>query len=246
MSVNRAIESLLMRQDLWRGQPEQQVASGYDTGFPELVDSLPKWPAHGICELLTPVPGAGELGLLLPLLRQYLSAETYQPVALVAPNFIPNAQTLAWLQLPPEYFLWLDVTERREALWAMEQLLANGSCPLVLGWFAHLSLKEARRLQLAAESGNALGFCLLPVSQAGNNHPVPLKLALEPLAGNRSRLQILKRRGGWPVPEIVLSGVMVPGWYALAEVTLSSPSNVVAGPWDHAQESDRQVSNYHD
>lgn len=240
--MNNALESLLQRQDLWRGQPELQAVAGYKTGLYELTDHMPYWPAHGICELFTPAPGCGELGLLLPLFQQYLSAATLKPIALVAPKFIPNAQMLAWMQLSPEYVLWLDVTARRDALWAMEQLLKSGSCPLVLGWFDTLSLKEARQLQLAAESGNALGFCLLPMSQAGNNHPIPLKLALTPLTENRCCLQILKRRGGWPVPEIRLSGIAVPGWRPA--MTITHDANVVIGPW-HDSEGKQSTRQQH-
>ncbi|QSX35252.1 translesion DNA synthesis-associated protein ImuA [Shewanella avicenniae] len=203
-----AISSLLARQDLWLGHANGQLQSGYQTGFDELQAHLPYWPAHGVCELLSDGAGAGELGLLLPIIES-VCMDTDAPILIIAPPYMLNPEALRVLRVPPERFVWLDIAFEKEALWAMEQALRSGSCGLVLGWFDNLSLKAARRLQLAAEEGNCLGFCMLPLTSAGNEHPIPLKLALKTSQGE-CYLQILKRRGGWPVSDIHLADLAVP------------------------------------
>lgn len=204
-----AISSLLARQDLWLGDNNTLPLNGPSTGFTELAQHLPHWPAHGVCELYSQGVGSGELGLLLPLLTALCADEAQLPIMLIAPTALPNAYGLALLQLPPERFIWLDVTDAKEALWAMEQALHSGSCSLVLGWFDKLSLKAARRLQLAAEESDSLGVCFLPLTAANNQHPLPLKLALH-TDGEQPQLDIIKRRGGWPVAGITLTELAMP------------------------------------
>ncbi|WP_345873748.1 hypothetical protein [Shewanella algae] len=128
-------------------------------------------------------------------------------IMLIAPPLQPLAQSFAQHGIAAERILWLELTQRKEVLWAMEQGLSSGACPLVLAWLDKLTLSEARRLQLAAEQGKALGICQLPMAQADSNHPVTLKLAISAAGVNTARLQILKRRGGWPVPELHLRGL---------------------------------------
>ncbi|WP_413737537.1 hypothetical protein [Shewanella sp. BJSY2023SW001] len=128
-------------------------------------------------------------------------------IMLIAPPLQPLAQSFAQHGIAAERILWLELTQRKEVLWAMEQGLSSGACSLVLAWLDKLTLSEARRLQLAAEQGKALGICQLPMAQADSNHPVTLKLAISAAGVNTARLQILKRRGGWPVPELHLRGL---------------------------------------
>ncbi|MCH1923810.1 translesion DNA synthesis-associated protein ImuA [Shewanella sp. C32] len=218
-----ALTSLLNRQDLWLGEQAATQLHGMSTGFAELTQHLPYWPAHGVCELYSQGLGCGELGLLQPLMHAVCSASEPAPIMLIAPPALPNAFGLALLQLPPERFIWLNISSAREALWAMEQVLHSGSCGLVIGWFEQLSLKAARRLQLAAEEGNSLGFCVLPLTQAGNQHPLPLKLALQ-ADSSAVRLSILKRRGGWPVNDIALPHVAVPMWRKMALAAAAEPA----------------------
>ncbi|WP_052074692.1 translesion DNA synthesis-associated protein ImuA [Shewanella mangrovi] len=208
LNANHAISSLLTRQDLWLGHPGNRLLTGHSSGFDELRAHLPHWPAHGVCELLCDGPGSGVLGLLLPLLES-VCANTEAPIMLIVPPLPPNAHAFALWRLPPERFVWLDISAAKEALWAMEQALRSGSCGLVIGWFTELSLKAARRLQLAAEEGDTLSFCVLPLSAVGNDHPLPLKLAIESTASGQ-QLQILKRRGASPVRDIALADLAVP------------------------------------
>lgn len=209
--------------------------SGFEALDAQLSDA--GWPRQGICELFSQSPGHGELSLLLPLMRYLLPAQCGSHsernhlarsqseknqskrnqfrgdesrdamIMLIAPPLQPLAQSFAQHGIAAERILWLELTQRKEVLWAMEQGLSSGACPLVLAWLDKLTLTEARRLQLAAEQGKALGICQLPMAQADSNHPVTLKLAISVAGVNTAKLQILKRRGGWPVPELHLRGL---------------------------------------
>ncbi|BCV28358.1 ImuA family protein [Shewanella algae] len=226
---SQALNGLLERRDLWLGPGSQGKILGYPSGFEALNAQLSDagWPRQGICELFSQSPGHGELSLLLPLMRYLLPAQCGSHskrnhsernqsrgdesrdtmIMLIAPPLQPLAQSFAQHGIAAERILWLELTQRKEVLWAMEQGLSSGACPLVLSWLDKLTLSEARRLQLAAEQGKALGICQLPMAQADSNHPVTLKLAISAAGVNTARLQILKRRGGWPVPELHLRGL---------------------------------------
>jgi len=231
---SQALNGLLERRDLWLGPGSQGKILGYPSGFETLDAQLSDagWPRQGICELFSQSPGHGELSLLLPLMRYLLPAQCGSHseinhsersqskrnqsrgdeskdamIMLIAPPLQPLAQSFAQHGIAAERILWLELTQRKEVLWAMEQGLSSGACPLVLAWLDKLTLSEARRLQLAAEQGKALGICQLPMAQADSNHPVTLKLAISAAGVNTAKLQILKRRGGWPVPELHLRGL---------------------------------------
>ncbi|QSX31595.1 translesion DNA synthesis-associated protein ImuA [Shewanella cyperi] len=190
-----ALPSLLARQDIWVGQEIAPLVPGHGSGFDSLDALLPDrgWPRQGVCELICSHPGLGELALLSPLLAT-LSRQSDALVLLVAPSLLPVPQYLLQQGIAMERLYWVDSRDRKEQLWAMEQALSSGGCQLVLAWLTHLSLSEARRLQLASEKGQSLGIVCLPSQPEA--HPVPLKLALEPGEGAQVRLRLLKRRGG--------------------------------------------------
>jgi hypothetical protein len=93
--------------------------------------------------------------------------------------------------------------ESNDALWATEQALRAGTCGAVLAWPATANMKRLRRLQLAAETGNALGVLFRPGSVAAENSPAAMRLKLDP-APRGLAVHILKRRGGWPTGPIIL------------------------------------------
>ncbi|PKG57950.1 translesion DNA synthesis-associated protein ImuA [Shewanella sp. GutDb-MelDb] len=182
-----SLNQLLERQDIWRGQQWQQQHVAYPTGFSLLDKNLADngWPQIGVCEILCDGVGQGELSIVLPLLKQLIShcvSSTQindSMVMLVAPPHIPSPQALLQQGLDVERLIWIDTEERKERLWSIEQALASGSVPLVLAWLDSLSITEARRLQLAAEKGQALCMLYLPTTNAQLSHPVNLRLVLQ-------------------------------------------------------------------
>lgn len=222
----------LWRAGAWQGEyPSQQ--SGYPSGFSELDRHLADngWPQQGVCEFLCHGAGQGELSIILPLLKRFLcttqiksldNSEFSDPIVLlVAPPFIPYPQALELQGIDVQRLVWLDSHDRKEQLWAIEQALSSGTVPLVLAWLDNLSITESRRLQLAAEKGKSLCFLYLPLKVANDSHPVTLRLSLRrerysvvkdqnlPLriinTVGKTRVDIIKRRGGWPSTEFSLS-----------------------------------------
>ena len=86
----------------------------------------------------------------------------------------------------------IHAPEPDDALWAFEQCLRSGSCAAVLGWPEGASHAALRRLQVAADHGQALGVALRSARHAPQPSPAALRLQLLPDGG----LQVLKCRGG--------------------------------------------------
>ena len=140
--------------------------------------------------MLSPAPGLSELRLLWPVLARLSRADGR--VVLVAPPFVPCA--IAW-QRAGVLLSRLEIIrapEPADALWAFEQCLRSGSCAAVLGWPEGASHAALRRLQVAADHGQALGVALRSVRHAPQSSPAALRLQLLPDGG----LQVLKCRGG--------------------------------------------------
>ena len=92
-----------------------------------------------------------------------------------------------------------QAAEARDALWATEQCLRAGCLSAVLCWPQKVDDRALRRLQVAAESGQALAFAFRDARVAAQPSPAALRLQFE--AG---QLRVLKCRGGLapahPVP----------------------------------------------
>lgn len=192
-----ALDELLDSRRLWRGRPAATPASSQPTGHAALDAALPTggWPRGALSELLLPEPGLGELSLLWPALAQLSQAQG--EIVLVDPPCVPFAP--AWraagvvldrlhlLQPPP-----------KQALWAVEQCLRSGACAAVVFWPQRVDDRALRRLQVAAESGRALGFALRPIEAAANPSPAALRIAVDRAP---RQLRVLKCRGGLAPPQ---------------------------------------------
>lgn len=197
-----SLEDLLQRADLWRGGTAPAVV-GLPTGFAALDALLPGagWPAGALTEILTNRSGIGELQLLMPTLARFTHEDRW--VAFIAPPYIPYAPALRRAGVNLAHVLVVHPRENRDALWAMEQALRAGTCGAVLAWPTLVDMKRLRRLQLAAETGNAVGMLFRTVAAAVENSPAALRLRLEP-AADALAVHILKRRGGWPTGPVIL------------------------------------------
>lgn len=189
-----ALESLLSARTVWRaGRSAAAEPLGEPTGFAALDALLPQggWPCGALTELLIPADGVGELAVLMPTLARLTAAGTR--VALVAPPYRPYAPS--W-QAAGVDLRWLDVVDgdARNALWAFEQCLRSGACAAVVGWPRQADAQALRRLQVAADSGDCLGFVLRDRKHAANPSPAALRLEHD---GDGWRVR--KCRGG-PAP----------------------------------------------
>ena len=221
MSAVVAIETLLAARTLWHaGRSAAIAADGEPTGHAALDALLPQdgWPRRALTELLLPADGVGELSLLLPTLAR--CTQDGARVVLVAPPYLPYAPAWQAAGVDLSQLRIIDASPR-DALWAFEQCLRSGACAVVLGWPQQADARALRRLQVAADSGQCLGFALRDRKHAAN--PSPAALRLEAVCTGRAiAWQVRKCRGG-PVPASPF--VLEPG-----AVDLAPRSGIPAAP----------------
>ena len=188
--------AMLSARTVWRaGRAPAVAADGEATGHAALDALLPQggWPRAALTELLLPADGVGELALLLPTLARLTQAGGI--VALVAPPYLPYAP--AW-QAAGVDLRQLEIiqADARGALWAFEQCLRSAACAAVLGWPLQADGPALRRLQVAADSGDCLGFAFRDAKHAAN--PSPAALRLEYAAVGEGGWHVRKCRGANP------------------------------------------------
>jgi len=201
-----ALDHLLDSRRLWRGQAGSTSPSTRSTGHAALDAALPGggWPESALSEILLAEGGIGELRLLWPTLARLSMAG--ERVVLIAPPHLPYPQ--AWLAAGVDLQqLTVIHAGSRDALWAAEQCLRSGSCGAVLCWPQQADDRALRRLQVAAETGQTLGFAYRPLQEAVNPSPAALRLALD---AQPAQLRVLKCRGGLaparPIPATAWQG----------------------------------------
>jgi hypothetical protein len=192
MTAPISLERLLSeRGDVWRGR-RRRPAPALTTGRATLDARLPDggWPRGRLIELLPERFGVGEMELLLPCLTELTRRE--KPVLLVAPPLVPCPQALSRAGL--DLARLVIVRGQAQVFWAAEQALKSGLCGAVVAWptTGDVDDKPVRRLQLAAESGEAPVFlCYAP----GSNPP-PSLAALRLAIRGGGEIEILRSRGG--------------------------------------------------
>lgn len=205
---SQAYTDLLKHPQLWRGKDltkasiTRTVASGYSA----LDDCLAGggWPNAGLVDFILPHAGIGELRLLLPALTT-LAENRW--LAWINPPFTPYAPALEAAGIDSSKILLIYAKSHEEMLWAMERTCKSGSCGAVLVWpdERKLSLKETRRVQLAAKQGTTLSVLFRPIEATSKASLAELRLGLsqgkDPL---HLSVDIIKRRGGWPVKGLTL------------------------------------------
>lgn len=186
-----ALDELLTARTVWRGQPVGLPASQSPTGHAQLDAALPLggWPERALTEVLHPVDGVGEFDLVVPTLARL--TQSAQAVVFVAPPYVPYAPGLEDRGIDLGHVHIVDAEPARE-LWAMEQCLRSGACAAVLGWPCKVDDHGLRRLQVAADAGQCLGFVFRDLRAADNPSPAALRLDVDRTRSARVR----KCRGG--------------------------------------------------
>ncbi len=190
------LDTLLQRPDIWRGGQVSSAVKAVPSGFAELDAQLAGggWPQGALTELIMPRQGIGALRLLMPALAQLSQDDRW--ICWVAPPHIPYAPALANAGIDLSRVLLVHPRARQDGLWALEQSLRSGNCSAVLAWPTLEDNVILRRLQLAAEAGDALGFLFRSRRYLQRPSPAALRLQLEPEIGGSLSVSILKRRGG--------------------------------------------------
>ncbi len=187
---------------LWRAsQLARGVGEFLDCGYPALARELPGggWPTGALTELLLEQAGSAELQLLRPALANLQHGR----IALLQTPYQPQLLALAALEIDLARLLWLRCANTRDALWAAEQVLKNGSCSALLFWQNQIKADSLRRLHLAAQTGRTL-FCLIrPWEAQQSPSPAPLRIKLS-LSALGLQLDIVKRRGAQQAQPTIL------------------------------------------
>jgi hypothetical protein len=228
-AISGEVGQLLAHPHLWRARDldaspaASQAASdrAIASGYPILDQWLSGngWPRAGMVELLADRVGIGELRLLAPALAA-LSQQEQRWLTWINPPHLPYAPALAALGIAIDKVLLVHPKCHEDALWSFEQALKSGTCSAALGWFdeQRLTTKDIRRLQLAARQGGTLTVLFRPRNAAQQASLAELRLLLQPTtpahfspeeaadhAREQLQIEIIKRRGGWPVAPFSLS-----------------------------------------
>jgi hypothetical protein len=188
------LEDILQCQPVWRGAGLAQYAPGVPSGFATLDAALPGhgWPRRELTELLVDTSGIGELQLVLPALSRLTASG--KRIVWLAPPYLPYPPALAAAGVDLAQLVVVQPRERRQALWAAEQVLRAATSQALLAWIPRLRYAELQRLALAAEAGGGVAFLFRAPAAAREPSPASLRLTLEPGAGELV-VRILKRRG---------------------------------------------------
>lgn len=189
-----ALADVLRHPGIWRRGTSTAIAADTQaSGLAELDALLPGggWPRGALSEILIEQDGIGECSLVLPALAALTQAR--KRVALIAPPYIPYAPALVAAGIDLTQLVHIDANTA-DTHWTAEQCLRAGCCGAVLNWLPNADYRQLRRLQLAAETGAAIGFVFRPLSAASQSSPAALRLQVTP-SENGPRIEILKCRG---------------------------------------------------
>jgi protein ImuA len=194
-------EALSAHPLLWRGNQVSHRLQTLNTGHNCLDEILPGggWPLGAVTELVQDTTACGELSLLLPALAQLSQKDHW--IVMIDPPWIPYPSALYARGLAPEKLLLIRTQNRKESLWAREQVVRGMPGGAMLAWPDELSFSELRRLQLAAKSSQKAVFLFRDQKSASNSSPAELRLQLAADNGGL-KVSVLKCRGQRPASSI--------------------------------------------
>lgn len=193
---NPSIDAVLRDPRVWRGAAGGHEVPCVPSGHAALDEALPHhgWTQGALTEILFDADGIGELDLVLPALVRLTQQRRH--VVFAAPPYLPYAPALCTRGVDLGFLHCVETSSDTEALWAAEQCLRSGACAAVLCWPRQATDRTLRRLQVAAEFGNALGFAFRASRAAANPSPAATRIQLRVERG--THLRILKCRGANP------------------------------------------------
>ena len=162
---------------------DPEPRGGVPTGFASL-DAISGWPSPGLAEIVG-LPGAGRMGLLLPLLARTTHAGRWVALIDVLGRLHPPGLIgLSWSRM-------LVVRPGAErAVWVAEQLAAAGAVPVVVLLDPLPVGRAGYRLLRAAEQGGSTAV----VVGERREQSLPASLRLEALGHGPGSLRVCLHR----------------------------------------------------
>jgi hypothetical protein len=191
---DEALAEVLRHPGIWRrGAAARPKIDAEPTGNASLDARLPGggWPRGALSEILIENDGIGECSLLLPALASLTQAG--RRIVFVAPPYIPYPPALVAAGIDLTHVVHIDAADA-DTHWTAEQCLRAGCCGAVLSWMPRTDYQKLRRLQLAAETGAAIGFVFRPLAAARETSPAALRVQVSVAEGG-PRVEVLKCRG---------------------------------------------------
>ena len=227
--MNPILEHLKNKNLIWQANHTSQMACANSTGFRELDTHLQGgFPQSGVMDIDSPI-GIGELRLLLPdLLTRQQNGDRL--LVFIAPPMHINSEMLAKFGFELQRVLVLQAASSKQALWCAEQCLASGCCYGVVLWQQDIAVNQVKRLQLAADKGDALLTLLRQQKQVHMALPVSLALRLRALPQGL-HIEVTKRKGGWPSTAFTVN--MGDSWPELNSLPMAD--NILHFPARHYQ-----------
>jgi len=188
------LDEILQCQPVWRAACLAHAPTGILTGFAALDAALPGhgWPANDLTEIHGDAQGIGELQLVLPAVAALTASG--KRVVWLSPPHVPYAPALAAGGVDLAQLVVLQPRQRKDALWAAEQVLQGTGVAALVAWLPRVRYVELQRLALAADTGRTLAFLYRPSATAREPSPAALRLALQADHGGLV-VRLLKRRG---------------------------------------------------
>ncbi|MHC4091342.1 MAG: ImuA family protein [Planctomycetota bacterium] len=158
------------------------------TGLARLDEALPHGglPGGAVVEILSALDGGG--AMTVALRAAIAAAEETRPVVIVDPHGDLYPPAVWQLGLAEELLLVVRSSGLREALWALDQSLRCSCVAAVIAPLDRIDAAVSRRLQLAAESSQAMGILLRPAG--GRRHTfAAVQMLVEPVS---------HQTHGWP------------------------------------------------
>lgn len=132
------------------------------TGFPAIEAAFPNkaFPVGCIHEFenCSKADAAATSGFLCFLLGKFMKHGGVSIWISETRRLFPPS--LKILGVDPDQLVFIDLKNKKDALWVMEESLKCKSLTAVIAEMKELSFKESRRLQLAAENSRVTGFIL--------------------------------------------------------------------------------------
>jgi protein ImuA len=190
------------------GRRKSELPTAISSGCQELDGCLPDggYAPGTIIEWIEPTFGCGGIYLAIAAARQAMADGKYLVVIDPQQRFYPPAAQA--MGIPIERLIVLRPDSESDLMWSIDQALRCSAVGAVVAHLERVSELQARRFQLAAEQGQALGCWLRPwkiqrapswaeiqwLVQPVSNHPS--RFSGKPPNVRRIGLESLRMRGG--------------------------------------------------